>query len=365
MSLSVRLRHQFPGFLLHVDFSAPAGVTALFGRSGSGKTTVINGVAGLLRADQGRVEVDGTVLMDTENGIWLPPHKRQLGYVFQEGRLFPHLTVRQNLLYGRLFSRGGQVGAHFDRVVELLDIASLLTRRPDALSGGEKQRVAIGRALLARPRILLLDEPLAALDEQRKSEILPYLEKLHAETGVPVLYVSHSLAEVARLAHWVIVLEKGKVSRAGPALEVIGDPALAPQLGIREAGSILSAAVARHHSDGLSELCLPDGGSLFLPRVHAVEGQTVHVRVLAQDVMISLVRPEGLSALNVLPARVSTLHAGGGPGTMVGLRLGDDAGSADLQARITARSAANLGLEPGMPVFAVIKSVAVAQRDIW
>ena len=341
MSLSVRLLHEFPGFSLNVDFSAPSGVTALFGRSGSGKTTVINGVAGLLRADQGRVEVDGALLMDTENGVWRPPHKRQLGYVFQEGRLFPHLTVKQNLLYGRLFSRGRRDGAQLDRVVDMLDIANLLTRQPDALSGGEKQRVAIGRALLAQPRILLLDEPLAALDEQRKSEILPYLERLHAETDVPVLYVSHSVAEVARLANWVIVLEHGQVSRAGPTPDVIGDPAVAPQLGIREAGSILSAVVERHHPDGLSELRLADGGALFLPRVPAAEGQGAHVRVLAQDVMISLSQPEGFSALNVLSAQVSALRAGDGPGTMVRLRLGAGEGTADLQARITARSAAS------------------------
>jgi molybdate transport system ATP-binding protein len=198
MSLSVRLCHRFGGFDLDLAFDAPGGVTALFGRSGAGKTTVINAVAGLLRPDAGRIVAAGRVLLDTGAGVNLPAHRRRIGYVFQDARLFPHLTVRQNLLYGRWFG-GRRDGPGLDRIVALLGIGGLLPRRPATLSGGEKARVAIGRAILSNPDLLALDEPLAALDEARRAEILPYLERLRDDLGLPMLYVSHALAEVARL----------------------------------------------------------------------------------------------------------------------------------------------------------------------
>ncbi|PZR00356.1 MAG: molybdenum ABC transporter ATP-binding protein [Cereibacter sphaeroides] len=358
MTLEVRVRHAFGGFALDAAFDAPAGLTALFGRSGSGKTTVINAVAGLLRPDEGRIAVDGRVLFDSAQHIDLAVHRRRLGYVFQEGRLFPHLTVRQNLLYGRWFSGVGG-GASLDRVVDMLGIEKLLARRPGRLSGGEKARVAIGRALLSNPSMLLLDEPLAALDEARKAEIMPYLERLRDDGGIPILYVSHAIAEVARLGTTMVVMEAGKVARAGPATEVLADPAAVPSLGVREAGAVITARVAGQDPDGLTRL-ETQGGALWLPRLAAEPGTVLRVRIAAQDIMIALKRPEDISALNILPAVVTAVRLGEGPGAMVQLSSGGDL----LLARITRRSVEALALAPGCEVFAVVKSVAVAQSDV-
>jgi molybdate transport system ATP-binding protein len=355
MTLSVALQHAFASFTLDAVFEAPSGVTALFGRSGSGKSTVVNAVAGLLRPDRGRITLDGLTLLDTDAGISLLPHRRGMGYVFQDGRLFPHLTVRQNLLYGRWFSGKGQ-GADLSRIVDLLGIGALLDRRPGALSGGEKQRVAIGRAILSNPRILLMDEPLAALDE---AEILPYLERLRDEWNLPILYVSHSVAEVARLATTVVLMEAGRVVTAGPAAEVLSDPAIAPTLGLREAGAMITARVTAQEGDGLTRL-ETGGGPVFLPRVDVPDGAVLRLRILAQDVMVATERPTGISALNILRARVGTIHLGDGPGAMVQLRVGDEV----MLARLTRRSVAALDLKPGREVYAVLKAVSVAQENV-
>lgn len=361
MSLSVALRHAFPGFALDLAFEAPPGVTALFGRSGSGKTTVVNALAGLIAVDAGHARVDGETLFDTSERVFVPPHRRRIGYVFQEARLFPHLTVRQNLGYGRWFARrhGAEV-ADMGAVVEMLGIGALLARRPGSLSGGERQRVAIGRALLSGPRLLLMDEPLASLDEARKTEILPYLERLSRETRVPILYVSHSVAEVARLATTVVALSEGRVVRAGTPAEVLSDPQAVPTLGIRDAGAVIAATVAAHHPDGLSELAT-SGGRLLLPHIAAAPGALVRVRIHAHDVMLSLAPQEGISALNQLPVEILSLRRGEGPGVVVQLRCGSDR----LLARITRRSAEALGLAPGLACHAILKSVAVAQEDVW
>lgn len=359
MSLSVAVQHRFAGFHLNVAFEAPLGVTAIFGQSGSGKTTLVNAFAGLLRPDSGRIAVDGRELLDTASGRYLAPHRRRIGYVFQEGRLFPHLNVRQNLQYGRWFAGGRKGSAEFDHVVEMLGIEPLLTRRPARLSGGEKQRVAIGRALLSAPQLLLMDEPLAALDEARKSEILPYLERVRDEVALPIIYVSHSVAEIARLATTIVVLKDGQMLRYGPASEVFGDPAVAPSLGVRGAGAVLSAQVVAHHADGLSELSVATG-RLFLLRLGVQEGAKIRVRIAAQDVMLARRRPVDISALNVLEGRVREVRPGSGPGTMVTVDIGGQA----LLARITKRSCAALELRPGTPCFAIMKSVAVASDDI-
>lgn len=358
MSVQVALTHAFPGFTLDLAFEAPPGLTALYGPSGSGKTTVINAVAGLLHPDRGRVVVEGAVLMDTAAGIALPPHRRRAGYVFQDARLFPHLTVRQNLIYGAWFAPAAP-GPDLARIADLLDIAPLLNRRPAGLSGGERQRVALGRAILSRPRILLMDEPLSALDEARKLDILPYLERLRDELHLPILYVSHAMAEVARLATTLVLIDRGRLVAVGPAEAILSDPATAPALGLREAGALLTVRVAAHEADGLTRLDT-GAGPLWLPRVSAAPGTQLRVRILAQDVMLALARPEGISALNVLPVTLRELRRGDGPGALVRLDCGGEA----ILARITRRSATAMALAPGQQVYAVLKAVSVAQENV-
>jgi molybdate transport system ATP-binding protein len=357
MTLSVALTHKFSGFKLDLAFEAGPGVTALFGPSGSGKSTIINALAGLLRPDKGRITSGDRVLLDTEDGIMLPPHRRRVGYVFQDDRLFPHLNVRQNLAFGRWFAPKADVS--FDRVVAMLDIAPLLNRRPDTLSGGERQRVAIGRALLANPQILAMDEPLAALDDARKAEILPYIEQLRDNTPIPILYVSHSVSEITRLAGAVVLLDAGRILRTGTVAQVFSDPNMVTSVGLRDAGSVIPARIAAQDDDGLTRL-QTSAGPIWLPRIHAVLGAQVRVRIAAQDIILSNTRPEGLSALNILPATITALRLGEGPGAIVQLRVGEDL----ILARVTRRSATNLALKVGSPIFAVLKSVSVAPGDV-
>lgn len=357
MTLSVTLRHGFPGFDLDVSFDAPPGLTVLFGPSGSGKTTLINAVAGLLRPDQGRIAADDWVLLDTGTRRCLPPHRRRLGYIFQEGRLFPHLTVRQNLHYGRWFAPRAARTESPDRVIQMLGIGHLLDRRPGTLSGGEKSRVAIGRALLAAPKLILADEPLAALDEARKAEILPYFERLRDEVAIPILYVSHASAEVARLATTVIALKDGRVVASGPPAQVLGDVAA---VGARGTASVLSARVLAHHTDGLSELTTA-AGPLWLPRIEDAPGAAIRVRILAHEVILSRARPVGLSALNILPGTITRIHQGDGPGAVVHLAIGPE----EILIRITRRACAALDLKPGDTAHAILKSMSVARDRIW
>ena len=359
MSLTVALRHRLGHFDMDVAFDAPPGLTVLYGRSGSGKTTIINAVAGLLRPDAGRIAVDGRVLFDSEARVCLPPHKRRLGYIVQDARLFPHLTVRQNLLYGRHFAPEPAPEARIDHVVEMLGIGPLLARRPGRLSGGERQRVAIGRALLASPRLILADEPLAALDEARKAEILPYFERLRDEVATPILYVSHAPNEVARLATEVIALQDGRVVGQGSATELLGDPGVTP-LGAGAAGAVLEVRVVDQHADGLTELEAPGGLRLLVPEVEAPAGTRLRVQIAAQDVMLATREPRDISALNIFRARVRTLRMGDGPGALVQL----DAGGDLMLSRITRRSVTTLGLREGQEVFAIIKAVSVAKDAI-
>lgn len=356
MTLDVQLQHRLGSFALDVRFQAPAGITVLFGESGAGKSSVINAVAGLLRPDSGRIELNGRLLLNTASGFSLPVRQRRIGYVFQDDRLFPHLTVKQNILYGRRFARRDAPTVELERVIHMLGIEGLLARRPAGLSGGEKQRITIARALLCGPEIILADEPLAALDEARKAEILPYFERLRDELQIPLLYVSHSLAEVARLATTVVTLTGGRVGQTGSAAQVLSDPQMA--LGLRDAGAILSGRVTAHHADGLSELST-SGGALFIPRSAAMLGTILRVRIEAQDVILSRSRPVGLSAMNILQGSITAISTREGD-AMVVLRMGEE----NLLARITCRAVATLGLQVGDACHAIMKSVALAPNDI-
>ncbi len=360
MTIACDIEHRLGNFQLDVHFKAGEGLIALFGRSGAGKSTIVNVIAGLIRPDQGRVEIDGVTLLDTRQDIFVPRHKRRLGYVFQEGRLFPHLTVRQNLLYGQWFSAQGEDRGNLDRVVGLLGIESLLDRRPARLSGGEKQRVAIGRALLASPRLLLMDEPLASLDEERKAEILPYIERLRDQSKVPIVYVSHSIAEVVRLASTVVLLSDGTVAAVGPTVDIMQRLDLFPLTGRAEAGAVIEATVERHDERfGLTELT-SRAGRWRLSRLDAPVGARLRLRVRAREVMLAKSAPQDLSALNILPGIVSEMR--GGEGAIVEVRL--DCNGDALIARLTRYSAERLGIAVGAQVYALIKSVALDRRSL-
>ena len=358
--LEVDIEHRLGAFALDIHFRSGRGLTALLGRSGAGKTSVVNVIAGLVRPERGRIVVDGSVLIDTARGIRTPAHRRRVGYVFQEDRLFPHLTVRQNLLFGRWFAPGPAPAARLDDVVDLLGIGTLLDRRPGRLSGGEKQRVAIGRALLASPRLLLMDEPLASLDARRKDEIFPYIERLRDQAGVPIVYVSHAVGEVTRLANTIVLITDGRVRAVGPLQEVMGRAELYPMAGRFEAGAVLAARVAAHDARwGLTELA-GAFGKLTVPRLPAPVGAALRVRIRARDVILAATPPTGISALNVLAGRVEAVVPIEEAALEVQLRLGNER----LLARVTRRSGATLGLVPGREIFAVIKTVAIDRRSL-
>ena len=358
MTLSLNIQKQFEGFSLNAELNVPAGLTVLFGPSGSGKSTLLNAVAGLVTPDKGHIKLEGVTLFESSNKVNMPTHKRGLGFVFQDARLFPHLSVDQNLNYGRYFAVNKPKQADVNHIIDMLGISHLLARRPAKLSGGERQRVALGRALLSNPKMLLADEPLAALDGARKAELLPYFEKLRDELKLPILYVTHSVSEAARLATTVVALEAGRVLGQGSAAEVLADPALVPG-GVRGVGTLLQTKVSRHSDDGLSEL---DAGTqrLIVPRVNQPVGTPLRVRIAAQDVIIATERPKGLSALNILEGHVLRLRTGDGPGAIVTLQTS----AGDVHARITRRSLAALNLSEGQRCFAIVKTVSIAREDV-
>lgn len=354
MTVLVDISHRLGDFSLDVRFESAGRLTALFGPSGSGKTTVINMIAGLIRPDKGRIEVDGRVLVDTNTGIFVPKHKRRIGMVFQDARLFPHMSVAGNLRYGRWFTPPAQRYADMDAVVELLGIGPLLDRRPAKLSGGEKQRVAIGRALLTSPGLLLMDEPLASLDEARKAEILPYIERLRDETKTPIVYVSHSVAEVARLATDVVTLAQGHVIASGPTDAVMQRLDLLPVEERGEGGAVLDTRVLRHDETFGMTVLGSAAGEIRVPRLVAKTGAPVRIRIRARDVMIATEEPTGLSALNILPGTITAISPGEGPTVEVGI----DCNGVVVLARITEQSRHTLKLQLGGKIFAVVKTVS-------
>ncbi|MBF9032792.1 molybdenum ABC transporter ATP-binding protein [Rhodobacterales bacterium HKCCE2091] len=352
MTGRVEIGRSVAGFTLDFAADLAPGVTAIFGPSGAGKTTVLRAVAGLTRPDRGRIVVGGETLFDADAGIDRPVAKRRVGYVFQEPRLFPHLSVARNLRYG---ARGGGT----DGVVDLLGLGSLLDRRPATLSGGEAQRVALGRALLSDPRILLMDEPLSALDLARKREIYPWLDRLRAEARIPILYVSHDIDEVARLADRMILMDAGRVAAEGPVAAILSRAGTAAATRAI-AGGLLTAEIAGHDvADGLTEARIGDQ-RLWLPGRVGEAGERVQIRLDARDVTLALDRPERISALNVLPVTVTAIDTGPEAGALVRL----DHQGQGLTARLTRRSVAALALAPGQRVYAIVKTMSATPARV-
>ena len=352
--ITVSLRHHFPGTEIDIAFTAPTpGTTVLFGPSGSGKSTVISAVSGLLRVDRGHVSLDGEVLQDTGHGVWLAPERRRSGLVFQDARLFPHMNVDANLRYGLRRAPPGPI--RFDDVVELLGIAHLLARPPHTLSGGERQRVAIGRALLAQPRLLLLDEPLASLDDARRADILPYLLRLKSSLALPMLYVTHSLPELALLADTVVLLEGGRLRASGPIAELASDASL--PLAVRDdAGAVLDLVVEDHDAARRLTRLVSTDLRLVVPLLGKPPGTQVRVRIPAREIILAVALPGMTSVHNTLEGQVRrVVDDPTRAAALVEIGLGDSV----LLARVTHDAVERLALLPGAAVVALVKSTAI------
>jgi molybdate transport system ATP-binding protein len=347
-------------FRVEAAFRSDAPIVALFGRSGSGKTTLVNAISGIVRPERGRIVIADRTLFDSARGVDLAPEKRRVGYVFQDALLFPHLSVRANLAYGESLTPPAERFIDSRRVIALLGIGAFLERSPASLSGGEKQRVAIGRALMASPRVLLLDEPLASLDGARKAEILSYIELLRDELRLPMVYVSHAIEEVTRLADRVVVIADGHVIAEGPATQALSRADLGALTGRFDEGAVIEARVASHDPGFELTTLAFAGGELVVPNVDALPGEPVRVRVRARDVSLALARPAGVTIQNVLPANVVSLGHEFGAIVDVGLSIGDTA----LTARITRKAASDLALVPGSRVFAMVKAVSIDRRSV-
>ncbi len=356
--LSIRYQLTRSAFSLDVDLElSMQGVTGVFGPSGAGKTTLLRCMAGLEKCDAGRLIVDGTAWEDSSAGVNRASHRRQIGYVFQEARLFPHMNVSHNLEYGLRRSAAGSSAFDLDHVVNLLALGDLLDRRPATLSGGEAQRVAIGRALLRSPRMILMDEPLAALDEARKEELLPFIERLHAELQMPIVYVSHNIDEICRLCDQLVVMDAGSVMTQGDLQSVLLQTEQ-PILSGKEAGTVLFGRIQEY--DLAFDLTRVEtaGSQLWVPGHYGPSATALRLRVRANDVSICLERPARTSILNVIQAKVERVQDESGAAVLAQLRAGDDR----ILARVTRRSWSDLGLQPGDTVFAQIKSIAVRNR---
>lgn len=369
MSISVSISHQIGKFALDADFSIEEpGITALFGPSGSGKTTIINIIAGLTRPQRGRVQLGDRVLFDHTRSINLAIRKRRVGYVFQDARLFPHISVHDNLYYGAKRNRLKLAASDQQDIIEMLGIHKLLHRQPNNLSGGEKQRVALGRALLANPDVLLLDEPLSALDQARKEEILPYFESLRDQRKLPILYVSHAIDEVARLADQMVVIDNGKTLANGSVFDMLGRTDLAPLAGQFDTGTVLPARVASRDPKAQVSFLDCAGQRIVVPYLGHAINTPVRLHIRARDVMIARTPPAGISANNVIPVTITRMAGSNNDTLDISLAFGHDldaihTGPASdrpsVHARITSWSANRLNLGLHQKVFAVIKSVTV------
>jgi len=360
---SFHLAKTFPGFRLNASFSANEGITALFGPSGSGKTTLLNCLAGLEQPDKGYIALNGKILFDHKNGINVPAEQRRIGYVFQDARLFPHMTVQQNLSFGAPYVKDHDRWAETDEVIHLLGLRSLLDRLPHKLSGGEKQRVAIGRALLSCPRILLMDEPLSNLDPARRLEIMPYIRKVRDEFNIPIVYVTHNVDELIRLADKVVLMELGAVAAEGTVEEVLNNHALQSHLrpggksdGNADLSTVLNGKLSSHDLDGGVSMIDIGGDEIFVPRVHIDRNEAVRLRIKARDVALALDKPVDVSVLNCLPCTIVDIedHHWG----RVDIALKTDH-ARPLWASITRRSYLHLDLKQDQRVWALIKSVAL------
>ena len=354
--LEVAFRKRLGSFTVDVEFTVPSsGITGLFGASGAGKTSVLSVLAGLAHPDKGRIAMDGAVLYDNVIGTCVAAHRRGIGYVFQDSRLFPHMTVDANLRYGLRRSRGRMQTNTFSAVVAMLGIERLLARLPHRLSGGERQRVAIGRALLSQPRLLLLDEPLASLDEARKAEILPYLEKLRDELRLPMIYVSHTLEETLRLASTLVLLSEGRVAASGSIDELTARTDVRLLSSRADAGAVIDATVAGHDDVGRLTRLSFAGGTLQVTRTSRTVGTHVRVRVMARDVALALRAPALSSFQNVLAGTVVEVRERSRGDFLVRIAVGE----AHLLSAVTFHAVEKLRLRPGLAVHALIKSVAV------
>lgn len=358
--IDLDVRIAFGGFDLRVDHRMPLeGIVGLFGPSGCGKSTLLRIISGLERHAPGRIQIGDEVWQDSSRGVFLPPHKRGVGYVFQDVRLFPHLTVAGNLRYAEKRSRHAGNEINIEGVVAALDLAPLMSRRTQSLSGGERQRVAIGRTLLTRPRLLLMDEPLAALDIKRKAEILPYIERLPQAFRVPIIYVTHSIDEVARLAEQMLVLSAGRKVTYGPITEALERLDLQPITGRFEAGVVLTARVTRHDLTYRLTHLDHHGQEIVMPMADVAIGSDVRLRIRARDVALATKAPEEISIRNVLSGTIAEIVEESGTAfaeTLV------DIGGAKVRARVTRSAVAALALRTGKPVFVLFKSIAFDRR---
>ena len=358
--LSVNITKAFGSFRLETQFEVEEGsITAIFGKSGAGKTSTINAIAGLTRPDVGVIQIGNTTLFDQILRINLPIYKRQIGYVFQDDRLFPHMTVRNNLIYGTPKNRDVANSLNLTDITGLLELAPLLERRPRTLSGGEKQRVAIGRALLSNPKLLLMDEPLASIDVQHRFEILPFIQRVREKTGITIIYVTHALEEVIFIADQIILLSEGQVTAQGTVEEIMSRLDLHPMTSRFDAGAVISAIYSGYDREfDLGELSF-DGGTLRIVGLNAEIGIHLRAHIRARDVSLMLDKPKDTSVLNVFKGELIEIRHEDGPQLDLLINIGTP-----LIARITRKSLNDLNLDIGSKVYAMIKAVAIDRKTL-